>query len=158
MKNCGKFTAKYLCRSLILMKFQALKSATLLQSDSSRDFFMWILSLKNTYLRTATSESVRYKMYILLSECRLEEEKECKTEDNPWMNLWATILQLITNIRDASIPKLNLATEIFHVDSFVILFSSFFLLGGDLKIDLMFFIQLIWWIRTRQIFKKIDQT
>ena len=61
-------------------------------------------------------------------------------------------------MRDASTPKLNLATKIFHVDSFVVLFSSIFLLCGDLKFDLMFFIQLIWWIRTRQIFKKFDQT
>ena len=46
-------------------------------------------------------------------------------------------------MRDASTPKLNLTTKIFHVDSFVVLFSSFFLLCGDLKFDLMFFIQLI---------------
>ena len=43
---------------------------------------------------------------------------------------------------DASTPKLNLAAKIFHVDSCVDLFSSFFL-RGDLKFDLMFFIQLI---------------
>ena len=60
-------------------------------------------------------------------------------------------------MRDANTPKLNLATKIFHVDSFVVLFSSFFLLCGDLKFDLMFFIQIIWWIRTRQIFKNFDQ-
>ena len=46
-------------------------------------------------------------------------------------------------MRDASTPKLNLATKIFHVDSFVVLFSSIFLLSDDLKCDLMFFIQLI---------------
>ena len=45
-------------------------------------------------------------------------------------------------MRDASTPKLNLTTKIFHVDSFVALFSCF-LLCGDLKFDLMFFIQLI---------------
>ena len=39
----------------------------------------------------------------------------------------------ITNMRDASTPKLNLATKIFHVDSFAVLFSSVFLLCGDLK-------------------------
>ena len=60
-------------------------------------------------------------------------------------------------MRDASTPKLNLATKIFHVDSFVVLFSSIFLLCGDLKFDLMFFIQLIWWIRACQIFKTFDQ-
>ena len=37
---------------------------------------------KNTYLRTAAFESVRYLVYILHSECRLEEEKEYKIEDN----------------------------------------------------------------------------
>ena len=46
-------------------------------------------------------------------------------------------------MRDESTLKLNLATKIFHIDSFVVLFSSFFLLCGDLKFDLMFFIQLI---------------
>ena len=61
-------------------------------------------------------------------------------------------------MRDASTPKLNLATTVFHVDLFVVLFSSFFLLCVDLKIDSVFFIQLIWWIRTRQISKKFDQT
>ena len=58
-------------------------------------------------------------------------------------------------MRDVSTQKLNLATNIFHVDSFVVLFSSFFLLCGDLKFDLMFFIQIIWWIRTHQIFKNL---
>ena len=49
MKNCGKFTGKYLCLSLFLMKFQALRSVTLLKSDSSKDFFMCILrSFKKT--------------------------------------------------------------------------------------------------------------
>ena len=61
-------------------------------------------------------------------------------------------------MRDASAPKLNHATKIFHVDSFVVLFSSILILCGDLKFDMTFFIQLIWWIRTRQIFKKFDQT
>ena len=46
-------------------------------------------------------------------------------------------------MRDASTSKLNLATKIFHADSFVVLFSSFFLLCSDLKFDLMFFNQLI---------------
>ena len=53
------------------------------------------------------------------------------------------LTEKIVNMRDASTPKLNLATKIFHVDSFVVLFSSIFLLCGDLKFDLMFFIQLI---------------
>ena len=46
-------------------------------------------------------------------------------------------------MRDGSTPRLNLATKISHIDSFVVLFSSFFLLCGDLKLDLMFFIPLI---------------
>ena len=46
-------------------------------------------------------------------------------------------------MRDARAPKLNLATKIFHIDSFVVLFSSNFLLCGDLKFDLISFIQLI---------------
>ena len=101
-------------------------------------------------------------MYVLLSESRLEEEKEYKIEDNPWMFRQVICFcerwyYKFTNMRDASTPKLNLATKIFHVDSFVVLFSSIFLLCGDLKFDLMFFIKLVWWIRTRQIFKKIDQ-
>ena len=41
-------------------------------------------------------------------------------------------------MRNANTLKLNLATKIFHVDSFVVLFSSFFLFCGDLKFDLMF--------------------
>ena len=61
-------------------------------------------------------------------------------------------------MRDVSTPKLNLATKIFHVDSFIVFFSSSFLLCGDSKFDLMFLTQLIWWIRTFQIFKKFDQT
>ena len=52
------------------------------------------------------------------------------------------ITKYITNMRDASTPKLNVAKKIFHVDSFVV-FSSVFLLCGDLNFDLMFFIQLI---------------
>ena len=57
-------------------------SATLLKSDSmfSRGFCK---VLKNTYSKTAASESVRHQLQILLSECRLEEEKERITEDNP---------------------------------------------------------------------------
>ena len=46
-------------------------------------------------------------------------------------------------MKDGSTPKLNLATKIFPVDSFAVLFSSFFLFCGDLNCDLMFLIQLI---------------
>ena len=55
-----------------------------------------------------------------------------------YLYLWMTILQWITRIRDASITKLNLAIKVFHVDSVADLFSSFFLLCGDLKINLCF--------------------
>ena len=68
------------------------------------------------------------------------------------------ITKQIANARDGSTPKLNLATKIFYVDSFVVLFSSSFLVCIDLKFDLMFLTQLIWWIRICQIFKKFDQT
>ena len=36
LKNCIKFTRKYLCWSLFLMKFQALRRVFLLKSDSSK--------------------------------------------------------------------------------------------------------------------------
>ena len=70
--------------------------------------------------------------------------------------LWTKILQNKLEICEVQTPKLNLAVKIFHVDSFVV-FSSTFLLCGDLKFDLMFFIQAIWWIRTHQIFEKFNQ-
>ena len=53
------------------------------------------------------------------------------------------IIKQITNRRDASTQKLNLATKILHVDLSVVLFSSSFLLCLDLKFDLMFLTQLI---------------
>ena len=46
-------------------------------------------------------------------------------------------------MRDADTPQPNPDTNKFRVDSFVILFSSFFLLCGNLKFDLMFLIQQI---------------
>ena len=86
MKNWRKFLGKYQCWSLFLKKFQALRHATLLKSDPSKGVFTWICEVfENTYLRTDDSESVRYEVYILLSESLLEEEKEYKTEDNPWV-------------------------------------------------------------------------
>ena len=77
---------------------------------------------KNTYLSTDASESVSYEVYILLSESLLEEEKEYKTEDNPWVfrRVICTCEQqyckIITNMRCTL--KENLVTKIFHVDSF----------------------------------------
>ena len=38
------------------------------------------------------------------------------------------ITKKITDMSNVSTPKLNLATKMFHVDSFVVLFSPFFLL------------------------------
>ena len=40
------------------MKFKALRSATLLKNDSSKDVFWEVL--KNTYLRTGATESAKY--------------------------------------------------------------------------------------------------
>ena len=77
---------------------------------------------ENTYLRTDASESVSYEVYILLSESLLEEEKEYKTEDNPWefRRVICTCEQqyckIITNM--ICTLKENLVTKIFHVDSF----------------------------------------
>ena len=55
-------------------------------------------------------------------------------------------------MRDASTPKLNLATKIFHVDSFVVLFSFF------LKFDLMFSSNLFDKLKHVKFFKKFYQT
>ena len=50
------------------MKNQALRAATLLKSDFSKDVFTWILPSfkKNTYLRRAASESAT--AYIILNK------------------------------------------------------------------------------------------
>ena len=40
-------------------------------------------------------------------------------------------------MRDAITAKLNLATKIFHIDSFEVVFFSIFLLCGDLQFHLM---------------------
>ena len=48
-------------------------------------------------------------------------------------------------MKDASTPKLNVAAKIFYFDSFVVLFSSFFLLCGDLKFDAFHPTNLINW-------------
>ena len=62
------------------MKFQALRLTSLLKNDSSKDEFC--KAFKNTYfveyLQTAASDSVRFKVYILLSKVHLEEEEEYK--------------------------------------------------------------------------------
>ena len=82
LKNFAKFTGKYLCWSLFLMKFQALRSGTLLKYDSNTVFLCKFDKIfQNTYfveyLQTAAFESVRCLVEILLSKVRLEEEEEC---------------------------------------------------------------------------------
>ena len=82
-------------------------------------------------LRRAASEPVRCYVYILLSEVRLEEEKEYKNYlritpeyfDELFVLMKDGMTKEITNMRDASPPKLNLAGKIFQVHSCVDLFS-----------------------------------
>ena len=97
-------------------------------------------------------------MYILLSEYQLEGE-ECKTEDNPWM------FQRVSCTCEQQFCKINYKYERckhiktkFCYKNFPCSFIcssifSFFLLCGDFKFDLVFFIQLIWWIRAHWILK-----
>ena len=42
LKNFAKFTGKHLCWSLFIKESQALRPATLLKSDSSKDVFLII--------------------------------------------------------------------------------------------------------------------
>ena len=42
-KNLQKFTGKHLCCSLFLIKLQVFRPATLLNSDSNTDIFLWNL-------------------------------------------------------------------------------------------------------------------
>ena len=153
---------KYLNQSIFLMTLQALRLATLLKSNFSKDVFTWIL--KNNYLRTAASESVRYLVYILLSECHLEEGKEYKTEDNPWMfqrvscsreQWFCEISYKYESCKHTKTKSCYKNVSCWFICSSIFLFFHF---CGDLKFDLMFFMQLIWWIRALQIFKKFDQT
>ena len=63
------------------MTFQALRPATLLKVTLTKMFSCEFCDVfKNTYfvgyLRTIASESVRYYVYIFLSEVCLEEEEE----------------------------------------------------------------------------------
>ena len=103
-------------------------------------------------------------MYILLSECHLEEEKEYKTDDTPWMfhRVSCTCEQRFCKINYKYERCKHTKTKSCYenISCWFICSSvfSFFLLCGYLKFDLMFFIQLIWWIRPRQIFKKFHQT
>ena len=64
LKNFSIFTAKHLCWSSFLIKFQTFRSATLLKRESSTSVFLWILlNFQNIYfeenLRTAASGKSR---------------------------------------------------------------------------------------------------
>ena len=61
-------------------------------------------------------------------------------------------------MRDASTPKLKLTAKIFHVHSFVVLFSYFFLLMWQFKILIGCFSFTLFDELERHIFKKFDQT
>ena len=75
-------------------------------------------------------------MYILLPGAHLEEKEEYKNYlsktpeclDELFVLVKDNITKQITNMRDASTLKLKLAAKIFHVHSFVALFSRFFLI------------------------------
>ena len=154
MKNYTKFTGKYLCWSLFLMNIQDLKPAPLLKSDYSKDVFLWLCKVfKNTYfveyLQTAASKPVIYQVYILFSEVRSKEEEEYKNYlritsecfDELFVFVKDDTTKYITNVRDASTPKLKLSIKIFHIHSifpFYVAIKNF---------DWMFSIQLIWRIR-----------
>ena len=76
-----KIHRKYLRWCLFLMKLQASRPAPLSEIDSSKGVFQCICKdFKNIhfveYLQMAASESVRYQMYIFLSEVCLQEEEE----------------------------------------------------------------------------------
>ena len=62
-KNCAKYTGKYLCWSLFLMKFQALRPANLLKNDPSRGVFRCTLC--------SFSKNCVYKNWLLKTILRL---------------------------------------------------------------------------------------
>ena len=94
-----------------------------------------------------------------LSESCLEEKKEYKIEDKPWMFrqvIWfCEQWYYKINFKYVRCKHTKTKSCYKNISCWFICSSifSFFLLCGDLKFDLMFFIQLIWWIRTRQNFK-----
>ena len=77
---------KYLCWDLFLMKFQALRSAMSLESDSSKDAFMRIL---RSFKKHLLENNCFWISWVLgaysLFWMRLEKEKEYKIENNPWV-------------------------------------------------------------------------
>ena len=54
-KNLQKFTGKHLCCSLFLIKLQVFRPATLLNSDSDTDVFLWIFT-KHLFWRTSAND------------------------------------------------------------------------------------------------------
>ena len=54
-KNLQKFTGKHLCCSLFLIKLQVFRPATLLNSDSNTDVFLWIFT-KHLFWRTSAKD------------------------------------------------------------------------------------------------------
>ena len=102
-------------------------------------------------------------MYILLSESRLEEEKEYKMEDNSW-TFWQVICfcerwyykikYKYERCKHTKTKSCYKYISCWFICSFIFFNFSFL---WWFKIWFEFFIQLIWWIRTCQIFKKIDQ-
>ena len=102
-------------------------------------------------------------MYILLSESCLEEEKEYKIEDNSWMfrqvicfceRWYYKINYKYERCKHTKTKSCNKNISCWFICSCIFFnFSSLWYL----KFDLMFFIQLIWWIRTRQIFKNLTK-
>ena len=97
-------------------------------------------------------------MYIFLSECNLQEEKEYKIVSTSYLHLRTSILQNNYKYERCKHTKTQSCYKnisCWFVCSFIFFI---FLLCGDLKFDLMFFMQPIWWIRTCNIFEKFDQT
>ena len=125
---------------------------------------------KNTYfaeyLLTVASESVTYWMYTFFSEIHYRKRKSIKWfEDNPWMFqrvIWTCEGRYYkTNYKyqRCKLSKTNACSKnilCLFICSFV--FLIFLLTWWFKTYDRIFFMKLIWWIRTRPIFKKFDQT
>ena len=71
-------------RSLFLMKLQALRPATLLKSDSSKDVFTWIL---RSFKKHLFENSCFWISSVLGAYCPfwIPFKKQYKIEDSPWM-------------------------------------------------------------------------
>ena len=70
--NFAKFTGKHPCWSLLLIKLQNWKSATLLKSDSNKNAFLWILgNFKNSfcYRTSLVAAFARIPPYVRSTKC-----------------------------------------------------------------------------------------